>query len=197
MGTEHLLEVVVSRANSVSKQISDDNVSCRATVTQISISSIPTISPSSGQVTMSNFSVSGATLHSPWQRQGLWDPILFIQVAAKMCQSRWPQGKFKLALTSRPKKMVPSKWRRRRSWQQHLKYVYIYIYYFNNHFLAIKGRAPNSFASNFCRESWELWEVILARAKNFVCLVIWEFWCIGVLGSELKYYNTCNSFSLV
>ncbi|KAK9175425.1 hypothetical protein WN944_027432 [Citrus x changshan-huyou] len=49
MGTEHLLEAVVSRANSVSKQISDDNVSCRTTVTQISISSIPTISPSSGQ----------------------------------------------------------------------------------------------------------------------------------------------------
>ncbi|KAH9659542.1 transcription factor LHW [Citrus sinensis] len=52
MGTEHLLEAVVSRANSVSKQISDDNVSCRTTVTQISISSIPTIFPSSGQVTI-------------------------------------------------------------------------------------------------------------------------------------------------
>ena len=24
--------------------------------------------------------------------------------------------------------------------------------------------------------------------------MIWEFGCIGVLGSELKYYNTCNSF---
>lgn len=86
MGTEHLLEAVVSRANSVSKQISDDNVSCRTTVTQISISSIPTIFPSSGQVTMSNFSASGATLHSPWKRQGLWDPILFIQAAAKMME---------------------------------------------------------------------------------------------------------------
>ncbi|KDO46593.1 hypothetical protein CISIN_1g036631mg [Citrus sinensis] len=54
MGTEHLLEAVVSRANSVSKQISDDNVSCRTTLTQISSSSIPTVSPSSGQVNMSN-----------------------------------------------------------------------------------------------------------------------------------------------
>lgn len=54
MGTEHLLEAVVSRANSVSKQISDDNVSCRTTLTQISSSSTPTISPSSGQVNMSN-----------------------------------------------------------------------------------------------------------------------------------------------
>ena len=27
--------------------------------------------------------------------------------------------------------------------------------------------------------------------------MFWEFGCIGVLGSELKYYNTCNSSSLV
>ncbi|KAJ4724882.1 transcription factor LHW [Melia azedarach] len=54
MGTEHLLDAVVSRAHSVAKQISDDNVSCGTTLTKTSSSSIPTISPSCGQVNISN-----------------------------------------------------------------------------------------------------------------------------------------------
>lgn len=53
MGTNHLFEAVVSRANFVWKQISDDNVSYRTTLTQISSSSIPTNSLSTAQVNLS------------------------------------------------------------------------------------------------------------------------------------------------
>ncbi|GAY62305.1 hypothetical protein CUMW_216750 [Citrus unshiu] len=42
-------KAMISRANTVSKQNSDDNISCRTMLTQISCSSIPTISPSSGK----------------------------------------------------------------------------------------------------------------------------------------------------
>ncbi|KAJ0020104.1 hypothetical protein Pint_31748 [Pistacia integerrima] len=54
MGTEHLLDAVVSRAHSSAKQISDDNMSCRTTVSKICSSSIPGTSPSCGQVNLSN-----------------------------------------------------------------------------------------------------------------------------------------------
>ncbi|PKI73363.1 transcription factor LHW [Punica granatum] len=42
---DHLLDAVVSRAQSVSKQCSDDNLSCKTTLTKISSSSVPTNSP--------------------------------------------------------------------------------------------------------------------------------------------------------
>ncbi|KAH9698802.1 hypothetical protein KPL71_024138 [Citrus sinensis] len=45
---------MISRANTVPKQNSDDNVTCRTMLTQISCSSIPTISPSFGKVNISN-----------------------------------------------------------------------------------------------------------------------------------------------
>ncbi|KAH9698803.1 hypothetical protein KPL71_024138 [Citrus sinensis] len=43
---QHMLKAMISRANTVPKQNSDDNVTCRTMLTQISCSSIPTISPS-------------------------------------------------------------------------------------------------------------------------------------------------------
>lgn len=55
MGTEHLLDAVVSRAHSSAKQISEDNVSCGTTVSKISSSSIPSAPQSCGQVNLSNF----------------------------------------------------------------------------------------------------------------------------------------------
>ncbi|KAH9751221.1 Disease resistance RPP8-like protein 3 [Citrus sinensis] len=62
------------------------------------------------------------------------------------CQSRWPQGKFKLALTSRPKKMVkPAKENGAVQMEKKKKLATTFeicIYYFNYHFLAIKGRTP-------------------------------------------------------
>ena len=49
-----------------------------------------------------------------------------------------------------------------------------------------------------------MWEAILAEQRvcrsyiiKALVLVFWEFGYIGVLGNELKYYNICNSFSLV
>ncbi|TXG73530.1 hypothetical protein EZV62_002109 [Acer yangbiense] len=54
MGTEHLLDAVVSRAHTATKQISDDNLSCKTTVTKISSSSIPSSSPSCGRTKMSD-----------------------------------------------------------------------------------------------------------------------------------------------
>lgn len=52
-GTDHLLDAVVSRAHSASKQRSDDDVSCRTTLTKISSSSsVPSSSPKYGRVSM-------------------------------------------------------------------------------------------------------------------------------------------------
>ncbi|KAF2302528.1 hypothetical protein GH714_037369 [Hevea brasiliensis] len=45
MGTDHLLDAVVSRAYSAAKQSSDENVSCKTTLTKISSSSVPSASP--------------------------------------------------------------------------------------------------------------------------------------------------------
>lgn len=54
-GTDHLLDAVVSRAHSASKQRSDDDVSCRTTLTKISSSSsVPSSSPKYGQVSMAD-----------------------------------------------------------------------------------------------------------------------------------------------
>ncbi|KAM1807325.1 hypothetical protein ACFX11_030358 [Malus domestica] len=53
-GTEHLLDAVVSRAQSAVKQNSDDNVSCRTTLTKISSSSVPNSSSPYGRIIMSN-----------------------------------------------------------------------------------------------------------------------------------------------
>ncbi|XVF69258.1 hypothetical protein PTKIN_Ptkin11bG0066700 [Pterospermum kingtungense] len=54
VGTDNLLDAVVSSAQSAAKQISDDNVSCRTTLTKLSNSSIPSISPTFGQVNISD-----------------------------------------------------------------------------------------------------------------------------------------------
>lgn len=51
-GTEHLLDAVVSRAFSSSKQISDDNLSCKTTLTKVSSSPIPCSPTSCGQFDM-------------------------------------------------------------------------------------------------------------------------------------------------
>ncbi|XVF19628.1 hypothetical protein REPUB_Repub11eG0126900 [Reevesia pubescens] len=53
VGTDHLLDAVVSSAQSAAKQISDDNVSCRTTLTKFS-NSVPSTSPTFGQVNISN-----------------------------------------------------------------------------------------------------------------------------------------------
>ncbi|CAK7332023.1 unnamed protein product [Dovyalis caffra] len=50
MGTDHLLDAVVSRAHTAAKQSSDDNVSCRTTLTKISTSSFPSSSPTYGRI---------------------------------------------------------------------------------------------------------------------------------------------------
>ncbi|XVF47004.1 hypothetical protein PTKIN_Ptkin03bG0074300 [Pterospermum kingtungense] len=54
MGTDHLLDAVVSSAQSASKQTSDDDVSCRTTLTKLSNSSVPSCFPTFGQVNISN-----------------------------------------------------------------------------------------------------------------------------------------------
>ncbi|KAH9667331.1 hypothetical protein KPL70_020995 [Citrus sinensis] len=58
------------------------------------------------------------------------------------CQSRWPQGKFKLALTSRPKKMVqPAKENGAVQMEKKKKLATTFeicIYYFNYHFFGYK-----------------------------------------------------------
>ncbi|KAL5763669.1 hypothetical protein ACOSP7_016022 [Xanthoceras sorbifolium] len=54
IGTEHLLDAVVSRVHTATNQISDDNMSCKTTLTKISSSSIPSSSPSCGRTNMSN-----------------------------------------------------------------------------------------------------------------------------------------------
>ncbi|RVW83554.1 Transcription factor LHW [Vitis vinifera] len=51
---DHLLEAVVSRIHSATKQSSDDNVSCRTTLTKISSSSVPSTSPTYGRGNMSD-----------------------------------------------------------------------------------------------------------------------------------------------
>uniref|UniRef100_A0A5B6YGT4 Putative transcription factor LHW-like isoform X1 n=1 Tax=Davidia involucrata TaxID=16924 RepID=A0A5B6YGT4_DAVIN len=53
-GTDHLLDAVVSKVHSAAKQSSDDNVSCRTTLTKISSSSIPNASPSYDWVSASD-----------------------------------------------------------------------------------------------------------------------------------------------
>ncbi|KAK8336374.1 hypothetical protein V6Z12_A09G116300 [Gossypium hirsutum] len=50
VGKDHLLDAVVSSARSAAKQISDDNVSCRTTLTKFSNSSVPSSSVISNQV---------------------------------------------------------------------------------------------------------------------------------------------------
>ncbi|XP_043720106.1 transcription factor LHW-like isoform X2 [Telopea speciosissima] len=53
-GTDHLLDAVVSKAHSTSKQNSDDNVSCRTTVTRISSSSVISDAPTYDHVSVSD-----------------------------------------------------------------------------------------------------------------------------------------------
>ncbi|KAA8549964.1 hypothetical protein F0562_001628 [Nyssa sinensis] len=53
-GTDHLLDAVVSKVHSAARQSSDDNVSCRTTLTKISSSSIPSVSPSYSWVSASD-----------------------------------------------------------------------------------------------------------------------------------------------
>lgn len=62
LGTDHLLDAVISGVNSTSRQISDDNVSCRTTVSKISSSSIPS-------TPHSNPSASGLVNNMPDQMQ--------------------------------------------------------------------------------------------------------------------------------
>ncbi|XP_022752518.1 transcription factor LHW [Durio zibethinus] len=54
VGTDNLLDAVVSSAQSVAKQISDDDLSCWTTLTKFSNSSVPSSSPTFGQVNISN-----------------------------------------------------------------------------------------------------------------------------------------------
>ena len=54
MGTDHLLDAVVSKAHFGPKQSSEDNVSCGTTLTKISTSSAPSSSPAFGRVTLPN-----------------------------------------------------------------------------------------------------------------------------------------------
>ncbi|XWS52797.1 hypothetical protein CRYUN_Cryun11dG0103000 [Craigia yunnanensis] len=54
VGTDHLLDAVVSSAQSAAKQIPDDDVSCRTTLTKFSNSSVPCSSPTFVQVNISN-----------------------------------------------------------------------------------------------------------------------------------------------
>ncbi|XP_048427212.1 transcription factor LHW [Pyrus x bretschneideri] len=53
-GTDHLLDAVVSQAQPAVKQNSDDNVSCRTTLTKISSSTVPSSSPTYGRISRSN-----------------------------------------------------------------------------------------------------------------------------------------------
>ncbi|KAL6205217.1 hypothetical protein ACLB2K_022479 [Fragaria x ananassa] len=61
---DHLLDAVVSKGHSTIKQSSDDNVSCKTTLTKISTSSVPRGSPTHGQVSVSNH-VLGETSDLP------------------------------------------------------------------------------------------------------------------------------------
>lgn len=54
LGKEHLLDAVVSRVHTATKQMSDDNMSSKTTLTKISSSSIPSSSPSFGRPSTSN-----------------------------------------------------------------------------------------------------------------------------------------------
>lgn len=54
LGTDHLLDAVVSKVHSAAKQSSDDNVSCRTTLTKISMPSFPGGSPTYGRIGMSD-----------------------------------------------------------------------------------------------------------------------------------------------
>ncbi|CAL9000308.1 unnamed protein product [Prunus brigantina] len=77
-GADHLLDAVVSRAQSAVKQSSDDNVSCRTTLTKISSSSMPNSSPTCGRVSMPNH-VHGETLGLPKAigKAGMEEPSSF------------------------------------------------------------------------------------------------------------------------
>lgn len=66
IGTDNLLDAVVSRAQSVSKQYSDDNLSCGTTVTKISSSSVPSSTPTYGRLNVSDQS-NGNFLNLPKQ----------------------------------------------------------------------------------------------------------------------------------
>ncbi|POO01350.1 MYC/MYB transcription factor [Trema orientale] len=57
--TDHLLDAVVSRAHFSAKQISEDNLSCRTTLTKVSSSSVPSNSPTHGCVNLSNHMQGG------------------------------------------------------------------------------------------------------------------------------------------
>ncbi|KAK6926512.1 Transcription factor MYC/MYB N-terminal [Dillenia turbinata] len=51
-GTDHLLDAVISKVHSVSKQNSDDNESCRTTLTKVGASSLLSTSPTYSRVSM-------------------------------------------------------------------------------------------------------------------------------------------------
>lgn len=63
-GVDHLLDAVVSKAHSTVKQSSDENMSCKTTLTKISTSSVPSSSPTYGQVSVSKY-VPGETFDLP------------------------------------------------------------------------------------------------------------------------------------
>lgn len=58
-GTDHLLDAVVSKAHFSAKQSSEDNLSCRTTLTKISTSSVPSSSPTFGRVNLANHMQAG------------------------------------------------------------------------------------------------------------------------------------------
>ncbi|GLT48657.1 hypothetical protein SLA2020_222670 [Shorea laevis] len=80
IGTDHLLDAVVSSSQSASKQISDDDVSVMTTSTKISSSSIPSSSPIYGRVNMSD------------QAQGQLPGLQSLTKAALLASSSYQSG---------------------------------------------------------------------------------------------------------
>lgn len=54
LNTDHLLDAVVSKAHFAAKQSSEDDISCRTTLTKISNSFVPSSSPAYGRVSLPN-----------------------------------------------------------------------------------------------------------------------------------------------
>ncbi|GMI97299.1 LONESOME HIGHWAY [Hibiscus trionum] len=69
VGKDHLLDAVVTSTHSAAKQISDDNMSCRTTLTKFSNSSVPSSSATVSQVNISSL-LKGGTLPSSSYRSG-------------------------------------------------------------------------------------------------------------------------------
>ncbi|KAE8682462.1 Transcription factor-related, putative isoform 2 [Hibiscus syriacus] len=83
--TDHLLDAVVSSAQSSAKQISDDELSCRTTLSMFGNSSVPSSSTTVGRVNFSNI-IHGellGSLHKPLSKEGTLPPGSFISGCSK------------------------------------------------------------------------------------------------------------------